>query len=333
MSLSNSNGSTIATVLTRAAARLICNDAPRLEAEVLLAHVLGLSRADLYAHPERSLPPQRLANYQTLLNRRACGEPLPYLTGHIEFYGLDFAVDPRVLIPRPETETLAELALALIAPIPKRIRAQDRPALRAARPTVADVGTGSGCIAISLAVHAPHVHIYALDLSPDALTVAHANAERHGVADRITFLQSDLLTALPGPVDLIVANPPYVAAQEWPTLPREVREHEPRLALYGGLDGLDVIGRLLSQAKDHLRPEGALLLEIGDAQGAAAIRLAHQIFSVGHLQGGAAPGVSREGLEPNTYLAADITLHTDLAGHDRVLRVKTRLDGEYNEPP
>jgi release factor glutamine methyltransferase len=287
LSLSNASGATITGTLTHAANRLRANtDAPRLEAELLLAHALGLSRADLYAHPERPLTCHQLANYQRPLDRRIEGEPLPYLTGHVEFYGLDMAVDPRVLIPRPETETLVDLALTLDP-----------------RSAIADVGTGSGCIAIALTVHAPHSHVYALDLSPDALDVARANAERHGVADRITFIESDLLAALPEPVDLIVANPPYVAAEEWSTLPREVGEHEPRLALYGGCDGLAVIRRLLDQAPAHLRPGGSLLVEIGAAQGAAVTQLAHQ-----------------------TFPTAGIALHSDLAGHDRVLRVQTQRE-------
>lgn len=263
------------------------------EADLLLAHVLGLSRADLYAYPERLLLPHQLAHYQTLLNRRARGEPLPYLTGQVEFYDLDLAVDARVLIPRPETETLVDLALQLVA-------ARDQGP--GSRFSLADVGTGSGCIAIALAVHAPRAHVYALDLSPDALDVARANARRHQVAGRITFLQSDLLAALSEPVDLIVANPPYVAAGEWSALPPEVRAHEPRLALYGGPDGLHVIRRLLNRAAVYLRPGGAMLVEIGAWQGAAATHLARQNF-------------------------ADVTLHSDLAGRDRVLCVKARSDG------
>ncbi len=168
---------------------------------------------------------------------------------------------------------------------------------------IADVGTGSGCIAIALAVHAPQSVVYALDLSPEALSVARANAKRHRVADRITLLQSDLLTSLPEPVDLVVSNPPYIADDEWPVLPCEVREYEPRLALHGGFDGKDVMRRLLRQTPAHLRPGGALLLEIGATQGAAVTSLARQVFPT-----------------------ADVTLHADLAGRDRVLCIKT--DGQ-----
>ncbi|MCP4517418.1 MAG: peptide chain release factor N(5)-glutamine methyltransferase [Delftia sp.] len=287
---------TIATTLARAATQLQATDAPRLEAGLLLAHVLGISRAGLYTYPERPLPEQQLTAYQALLNRRALGEPLPYLSGHIEFYGLDIAVNQHVLIPRPETETLVDLALARHPPPASRLS------------SLADVGTGSGCIAIALAVHAPHARIYALDLSPDALAVARANAQRHKVAQRITFIQSDLLAALPEPVDLIVSNPPYIAAGEWAALPREVREHEPQLALDGGPDGLDVIRELLEQARDNVRPGGALLVEIGAGQGAAATRLARQIFST-----------------------ASVSLQADLAGRDRVLCVQTAMDqGDYS---
>jgi release factor glutamine methyltransferase len=257
-------------------------DAPQLEVELLLAHVLECSRTDLYAHPEHPVGPRQQANYQELLNRRAQGEPLPYLIGHIEFFGLDFAVDASVLIPRPETEKLVELALEFISHL--------------ADPVLADVGTGSGCIGVTLAVHAPSARVYALDLSPHALRVAQANALRHGVADRMTFLRSDLLASLPEPVDLIAANPPYVAHQDWPTLPREVSAHEPRLALDGGPDGLDLIRELLDQAPSYLAPRGATLIEIGATQGLAATQLARRAFP-----------------------AATTTVQTDLSGHDRVL--------------
>jgi release factor glutamine methyltransferase len=286
------NKDTVATSLARAVNHLREHtDAPQLEAELLLAHILGCSRTDLYAHPEHSVGPYQQADYQELLNRRARGEPLPYLTGQIEFYGLDFAVDPRVLIPRPETETLVELALEFISHLPD--------------PVLVDVGTGSGCIGITLAVHAPLARVYALDLSPHALRVAQANALRHGVAGRMTFLQSDLLAALPEPVDLIAANPPYVAHQDWPTLPREVRTHEPRLALDGGPDGLDLIRMLIDQAPAYLAPGGAVLVEIGATQGPAATQLARRAFPT-----------------------ASITVQTDLSGRDRVLCIEMPMQPE-----
>lgn len=302
--LSNAQKTAVATSLNLAVDRLRdSTDTPRLEAEVLLAHTLGSTRAFLYAHPEHSLHPDQLADYQMLVERRARGEPLPYLTGHIEFFGLDFAVDDRVLIPRPETEVLVEAALALIrrlSPYPSTPIALPG---SASRPALVDVGTGSGCIAITLAVYAPQARIYVVDVSPDALAVARANARRHRVGTHITFLQSDLLTDLPEAVDLIIANPPYIAREEWPDLLREVREYEPRLALDGGADGLERIRQLLSQAPDHLRPEGAVLLEIGATQGPSVTGLARQAF-------------------PD----ADITIHSDLAGRERVLLIKTRPD-------
>jgi len=291
---------TIAASLSRAGKRLrTLTDAPQLEAELILSHVLDCRRADLYAHPERSLRPQELAAFHSLLDRRALGEPLPYLTGHSEFYALDFAIDPRVLIPRPETEMLIELALTHIAQILSFQRQPDQHPRDVRSLVLADVGTGSGCLAVTLAVHAPRAHIYALDLSSDALAVARANAQRHGVANHITFLKSDLLTALPEPADLVVANPPYIASEEWLTLPQEVREHEPRLALYGGPDGLDIVRRLLRKAPTYLRREGAVLIEIGAKQGPAAIHLARQAFPT-----------------------AVTTIHRDLAGRDRVLCIK-----------
>jgi release factor glutamine methyltransferase len=300
MTHSTADEPTIAATLARAATQLQATGAPRLEAELLLAHVLDLSRASLYAHPNRAFPAHQRATYQTLVNRRALGEPLPYLIGHVEFYGLNLSVNTHVLIPRPETETLVDLALTL--------QSHSAPLQGLEYPisniqSFADVCTGSGCIAIALAVHAPQARVYALDLSPGALAVARANAARHGVGDRVTFLQSDLLAALPEPVDLIVANPPYIAAQEWGALPREVREHEPRLALDGGPDGLDVIRRLLDQSPAHLRLGGALLMEMGAAQGAAVAHLARR-----------------------AYPSAVVTIRADLAGRDRVLCVQTHPD-------
>jgi len=238
----------------------------RLDAELLLAHSLGLARAALLAHPERPFSRAEAETLSALLKRRAMREPLPYLTGWREFFGLGFSVDPNVLIPRPETELLVERALAWAAD-------QGLPSTL----TLADVGTGCGCIAVALAVHLPQAMIYASDLSADALAVARRNAARHGVASRVRFCQGDLLAALPEPVQMIVANLPYISQQEWPNLPPEVR-WEPRWALDGGPDGLDLVRRLLAQAPHYLAPNGALLLEIGARQGEAAIRLARAAF-------------------------------------------------------
>ncbi len=271
----------IAAILKKAAAVLSSvSETPRLEAEVLLAHATGLSRTAILAHPERLLAPDEEARYNELLFRRAQGAPLPYLTGRIEFYGLEFTVTPDVLIPRPETETLVERALAW------------KPR------TVIDVGTGSGCVAIALAVHLPRSRIWATDISRAALQVAVDNARRHGVADRILFVQADLLSPLRGPVDLVVGNPPYVAEEEWDALPTSVRDYEPRRALDGGPGGLRVIWRLLEDAPRLLHPGGVLLMEIGAAQGGRAADLARTCI----------PG-------------AQVRIYPDLAGRDRVLEV------------
>jgi release factor glutamine methyltransferase len=268
----------------------VTNGAPRLEAEVLLAHVLACSRTHLYAHPERKLSSELRTRFQRLVSRRAADEPLPYLIGETQFYGMELHVDPRVLIPRPETETLVELAGAWLT---AHRRAEKAPA-------VVDVGTGSGAIAISLAVDASWARIYAADLSSPALDVARDNARRHNVYERITFLLSDLLEALADPVDLIVSNPPYIAQEEWATLPAGVREREPRLALDGGVDGLQIIQRLLVDAARRLRTQGALMIEIGAAQGPEARKAARRAF-------------------PD----AEIQIVQDLAGRDRVLSVQT----------
>ena len=277
------SGPSVGQALQEAATHLLpATDTPRLEAEVLLGHVMGVSRATLLAHPERLVTSDQESRYTELIARRAAHYPLPYLTGRSEFYGLDFLVTPEVLIPRPETELLVDLALAR------------RPA------SVVDVGTGSGCVAIALAVHLPRALVYAIDASAAALAVARLNADRHGVAGRVQLMAGDLLTPRPRLVDLIVSNPPYVAADEWAALPVSVRDHEPRLALDGGTDGLVIIQRLLSEAPAVLRPGGVLLIEIGARQGDAASYLALTAF----------PG-------------STVRVHADLAGHDRVLEVET----------
>jgi len=244
-------------------------DSPRLEAEVLLARILEHPRTFLLAHPEAALTPEQAARFTDGVGRRAAGVPLPYITGHIEFYGLDFAVTPDVLIPRPETELLVEEALAWLKSHPTA--------------TVVDVGTGSGCIAVTLAIHTPDAHFYATDISAAALDVARANAERHGVRSRITFLVGDLLSPLTEPVDVLVSNPPYVAETEWDALPLSVRQ-EPRLALTSGVDGLDAIRRLLAQAVQRVRPGGLILIEIGGRQGDTAQALAQAAFPQASVQ-------------------------------------------------
>jgi release factor glutamine methyltransferase len=195
-----------------------------------------------------------------------------YIIGHKEFYGLDFYVDRRVLIPRPETELLVEKGLEI-----------GRAA--ASHPlTIADVGTGSGAIAISLAVHLPQAIIYALDASSDTLEVVALNRRCHSVEGRVHLLQGDLLSPLPKPVDLIVANLPYVSGVEWDLLPRTIIAYEPRSALDGGPDGLDAIRRLLAQARSYLKPQATILLEIGAAQGAAVAVLARRHFPIATVE-------------------------------------------------
>lgn len=256
---------TVGAVLAQAVARLRAQvERPQMEAERLLAFVLRRERPWVMAHPEARLTPQAVADFLALVERRAAHEPLPYLLGEVEFYGLPFTVTPAVLIPRPETEALVELALAWLRTHPWAHR-------------VADVGTGSGCIAVSLAHAAPHVEVYALDISAAALAIARENARRHGVAERITLLQGHLLEPLPAPVDVVLSNPPYVAADEWEALPPSV-QREPRLALVGGADGLELIAELLRMAPRHLRAGGLLALEMGETQGAAVLSLARETF-------------------------------------------------------
>jgi len=264
-------------------------DAARLEAEVLLSHVLDISRTALLTHPERILTPDQLANYQTLIRRRASCYPLPYLTGRVEFYNLEFEITPEVLIPRPETETLVDLALA---------HCSSATHSSSTHPLIADVGTGSGCIAVSLAAHLPQATIYAIEISPAALAVARRNVERHGLTARVHLVAGDVLTPLSGPVHLIVSNPPYIPTSARASLPASVRNHEPKLALDGGVDGLRIIQRLLAQAPAVLKPGGGLLIEIGADQGKAASQLAHTVFP-----------------------QATVHIHPDLAGRDRVLEI------------
>lgn len=231
---------------------------PRLDAEVILAHCLGLRRVDLYTWPDRAVSSPQERDYWALLERRSIGEPTSYLLGHKEFFGLTFTVDQRVLIPRPETELLVERAL-------ERARYWARTDLR-----LADIGTGSGCIAVSLARHLPTAHIYATDISAASLSVARENCRGHGVEGRVDLLWGDLCEPLPEAVDLLLSNPPYTV---WDTLPSGIVKYEPRLALDGGLDGLDIYRRLLPQLAGHLRPGGLALLEIGDGQAEAVVDL------------------------------------------------------------
>lgn len=265
-------------------------DTPRLDAELLMGHVLGLTKAQIHVRPDRRLNAAELDGYRELIERRRQHEPVAYIIGHKEFYGLDFYVDRRVLIPRPETELLVEEGLEIG-------RAASHPL------TVADVGTGCGAIAISLAVHLSQAIIYALDASSDALEVAALNCRRHGVERHVHLLQGDLLSPLPKPVDLIVANLPYVSWAEWGQLPRIITAYEPRSALDGGPDGLDAICRLLAQARFHLKPQATILLEIGATQGAAVIGLAGHYFPT-----------------------ATVEIVQDYAGLDRIVVIEIQAD-------
>jgi release factor glutamine methyltransferase len=265
-------------------------DTLRLDAELLLGHVLGLTRAQIHAHPHRRLDAAALDRYRELIERRRRHEPVAYIIGHKEFYGLDFYVDRRVLIPRPETELLVEKGLEIGRAISHRL-------------TLVDVGTGCGAIAISLTVHLPQAIAYALDASPDALEVAALNRRRHGVERRVHLHQGDLLSPLTEPVDLIVANLPYVSLAEWEQLPRAIAAYEPHSALDGGPDGLDAIRRLLAQAQSHLKPQATILLEIGATQGAAVTHLAKCHFP-----------------------AATVEVVQDYAGLDRMVVIDIQTD-------
>jgi release factor glutamine methyltransferase len=254
---------------TLALARASVTPTPDLDAAVLLGHVVGATRALLLAYPERPLPPDQADTYRTLIARRLAGEPVAYLAGHKEFFGLDFLTDARALIPRPETELLVEAAIV-------SVRAR---LARGEVPVAADIGTGSGAIAVALAAHEPRLaRVYATDLSPAALALAAANASRLGVADRVILLEGDLLAPLPEPVDLLLANLPYVAPRDAAVLMPDVQRYEPSLALYGGDDGLGHLRRLFAAAPAALRPGATLVLEFGYDQRTPVEALARARF-------------------------------------------------------
>lgn len=232
-------------------------DSPRSEAEVLLAHTLGLRRIDLYLRYDQPLDPDELAAFREIVRRRAAREPSQYITGHREFWSLDFDVNPSVLIPRPETEILVEKAVDCI--------------LERGYRRVLEIGTGSGAIIVSIAHEVSILDFcVATDLSYEAITVARRNAVKHNVADRINFVVADLFSAFRDDVsfDLIVSNPPYVSDEEYKTLPPEIRNHEPAMALLGGgVDGLDKIKSILVEGWQRLSSGGMMLIEIGSNQG------------------------------------------------------------------
>lgn len=243
-------------------ARLRAGNVPShtLAAELLLMHVLGRDRAWLYAHPEEPLAPAASQKYFDLIAQRISGVPTQYLTGRQEFWGLEFEVGPGVLIPRPETEHVLEVALARLGP-PREHEA----ALRGAGMRIADIGTGSGCLAIALARELPGAAITATDISADALAYARRNAARHSATAQIQFVQCNLLDGLEGSApafDLIVSNPPYVARNEADLLPVEVRAHEPAEALFGGAEGHELYQPLVTQVKNRLRPGGIFVVEL-----------------------------------------------------------------------
>jgi release factor glutamine methyltransferase len=270
------------------------------EMQVLLAHVTGQSRAWLLSHPEASLTPEQEKTIETAKRRFGEGVPLPYILGHWEFFGLDFNLTPDVLIPRPETELLIETALRWIRTYPK-------PAYR-----FIDIGTGSGIIPITLATHVPRAELVATDISSTALKVARTNAEKHGVSERIQFIEADLLpdngrwttdgeTAVIGlwsTVDILTANLPYIPTETLKTL--EIFGKEPALALDGGADGLELISRLLVALTAKMATGSLILLEIENRQGLAVKALARAAFP-----------------------ASDIQIKKDLAGHDRLAVINT----------
>ncbi len=260
-------GTPVGRALVSAAQRLseTGSASARLDSQVLLAHVLEQDRTWLFAHHDFELSHADCNRYSDLVTRRRQREPVAYLLGRKEFYGLEFAVDRRVLIPRPETELLVDLVLAQI---------NDRPRQKV---IVADVGTGSGAIAITVARFAPEATVYGIDISRDALDVAEENGRSLTSEGGPQFLEGDLLHPLPEPVDVIVANLPYVADEEYSGLQSDVRDYEPRLALHAGVEGLDLIRRLLAQLADKLRPNGTVLLEISPRQGEVVQKLAEEL--------------------------------------------------------
>ncbi|MCW5875124.1 MAG: peptide chain release factor N(5)-glutamine methyltransferase [Anaerolineales bacterium] len=263
------------------------SETARLDSEVWLAYVLGVERPWLLAHGEQELSEQHLADWQSGLQRLTGGEPLPYLLGHWEFYGLMFQVSPSVLIPRPETELLVDEALAWLRT--HRLRTPGRAA--------ADVGTGSAAIPVAIAANEPDVTFHAIDISPDALAIAQTNVSQHGLAERVHVSQGDLLAGFDAPLDLITANLPYIPSARVPTL--TVAKWEPLLALDGGADGLELIRVLIQQAGRLLKPGGLFLEEIDPELEDSVEALARQ-----------------------QWPTAQVEVLADLTGRPRLLRVQ-----------
>jgi release factor glutamine methyltransferase len=265
----------------------------RLEAEVMLMNVMRMQRHDLFSQQETEVSPQQEQALAAIMERRLKREPLAYILQYKEFYGINLLVNPDVLIPRPETECMVEHALFMA------LMGMETPQL-----VVADVGTGTGAIAINLALHLPAAHIYAMDNADAVLDVAAYNIRAHNVADRVTLGKGDLLEPAPEPVDLILANLPYIPTDRIPTLQPEIR-WEPQQALDGGPDGLDLIRRLLAQAPDKLKEHGIILLELDPEQVPAVEELARQLFP-----------------------EAETSVEKDLAQHDRIFVINRGM-GEY----
>jgi release factor glutamine methyltransferase len=272
-------------VLTSAVDRLTAArvGSPRMNAELLLMFTLECDRAYLFAHPERELTVEEQARFEESLTQRARGVPAQYITGHQEFWGMDFIVSPAVLIPRPETEHVIETVLQLV---------EKNDGDRASLPgpiQIVDLGTGSGSIALALAKELPRAEIHATDISAAALDVAHANAARHQLENRIHFHQTDLLQGFdPGTFDFVVSNPPYVGESEEDEVQLEVRKFEPRNAVFAGPTGLEVIERLIPQAHTMLKPDGWLVIEISGSIAHGVKRLLNdwrQVQIVNDLQG------------------------------------------------
>ncbi len=262
---------------------------PELDAQLIIAHALNKPRTWILAHPETRLTSPQLDSVERAVSRLKAGEPLPYVIGHWEFFGLDFDLTPDVLIPRPETELLVERAVACL---------QSTPGAQ----SVADIGTGSGCIAVSLAIHVPELQVMATDISPKALAVAQHNARKFHVEHQIEFIECDLLPLSSASLrsssfDLICANLPYIPTQTLHSL--TIYGREPSLALDGGSDGLDLTRRLIALAPKWLAPGGRILLEIEATIGTSALSLAYDYFS-----------------------EAEIHLHQDLTGRDRLLEIQ-----------
>ena len=264
----------------------------RLEAEVMVMNVMRMPRQDLFARQEDEATTQHERDIDEILERRRAREPLAYILGYREFYGINLLVNSDVLIPRPETETMVEHALFM-----------SLMGMESSQLVIADVGTGTGAIAINLAIHLPAARIYAVDLTDPVLNVANYNIRSHNVADRVTLRQGDLLEPVPEPVDLVVANLPYIPTERIPTLQPEV-QWEPRIALDGGADGLDPARRLLFQATTRLKEQGVILLELDPEQMETAAEAARQNF-------------------PD----ADVSVEQDLARRDRILVVTRGLEG------